>query len=454
MHTSVTLPVTPGQLSSVILGQDGELTSFSFDFADALCPPASLLDDYHISFIGQGYRPIIQPPQQITSIDPLWAYNCQLGDGFQGNDPPYALTPAANLDPKTTVQPPVPQSTPADPSSAISSPPTQTTPTANSMTVFAPQPEQSSMLDPSIASTRGNIPRPSFSNTASPLDPAAPGPSTSAVLIPTIVVVSDPAAAGSSVIAPQPIPSAVEPPVLTIGGQSFTANSASAYVAGTITLMPGGPAITVSNTPISLAPAASFVVVGSTTQAIATPGIQPAPPIITIGGTPVTAVFTSDFVIGSQTLIPGASAITVSGTFVSLAPSVSFLVVGSSTEMIQPATMSSYGVTTVSNKIFTFAGSTYTANSASDFVIGTQTLVPGAVITVSGTPISLAAAATDVVVGSSTEGLGGMILSVFGGTVPTQNVHPFTGSACSIEVGVWWQLVIGFSLASLAIQVF
>ena len=47
---------------------------------------------------------------------------------------------------------------------------------------------------------------------------------------------------------------------------------------------------------------------------------------------------------------------------------------------------------------FSFGGSTFTENSASAFVIGTQTLTPGGVVTVDGSTISLAPSATAVVV--------------------------------------------------------
>lgn len=48
--------------------------------------------------------------------------------------------------------------------------------------------------------------------------------------------------------------------------------------------------------------------------------------------------------------------------------------------------------------ILTFAGSAYTANYASQFVIAGQTLNPGAKITVSGTPISLAPGSSHVAI--------------------------------------------------------
>lgn len=53
--------------------------------------------------------------------------------------------------------------------------------------------------------------------------------------------------------------------------------------------------------------------------------------------------------------------------------------------------------------IFTVGSSIFTANSASQYLIAGQTLAPGSAIVISGTTVSLNAAATGVAVGSSTE---------------------------------------------------
>jgi hypothetical protein len=58
-------------------------------------------------------------------------------------------------------------------------------------------------------------------------------------------------------------------PFLTLGDATATSTSGSLYVIGTKTLMPGGPAVTLSGTPISLALGATVVVVGSSTSSLA-----------------------------------------------------------------------------------------------------------------------------------------------------------------------------------------
>jgi hypothetical protein len=56
---------------------------------------------------------------------------------------------------------------------------------------------------------------------------------------------------------------------LTLGDATATLISSSLYVVGTQTLIPAGPAVTVSGTPISLASSATAVVVGSSTSRLA-----------------------------------------------------------------------------------------------------------------------------------------------------------------------------------------
>ncbi|KAL8825308.1 MAG: hypothetical protein Q9191_004491 [Dirinaria sp. TL-2023a] len=185
-------------------------------------------------------------------------------------------------------------------------------------------------------------------------------------------------------------------PVMTIAGSTYTANSASAFVISGQTLTPGGQ-LTIAGTTISLGPSASVVVVDGSTEAVGH-ATAAASPVITVAGSTYTANSASAFVIGGKTLTPGGH-ITVSGLPISLAPGASQVVVGSVTQAVKPTPAGA------APGYLTIGGSTYTPNSASAFVIGGQTLSPGGHIIVSGTPISLAPGASQVVVGSSTEAL-------------------------------------------------
>ncbi|MCJ1475657.1 hypothetical protein MMC13_004320 [Lambiella insularis] len=195
--------------------------------------------------------------------------------------------------------------------------------------------------------------------------------------------------------------------VITVDSSTMLANKASNYIYGSQILVPGGPTITVSLTPIYLALTATVLVIG--TLPITLVSNAATLPILTIAGSILTADPASEYTYGSQTLLPGGPAITVSSTPIFLASAATVLVIGTKTIPLTPSA--------ATLPLLTIASSTLTANSASDFVYGTQTLAPGGpAITVAGTPLSLAPAATQVVLGSSeTVGLGGVIVSLLGG---------------------------------------
>ncbi|KAI9867390.1 MAG: hypothetical protein M1813_008948 [Trichoglossum hirsutum] len=217
-------------------------------------------------------------------------------------------------------------------------------------------------------------PAPPATNVVAPL--VTPGPQPPAP--PATNVIANPAAS-TNPQPPVPLGPAPAPPPITVGTNVIAPDSQNHFIIGTQTLTPGGPAITVSGTPISVP---------------AVPAAPTALPAITVGGQAITPDSAAHYVIGSQTLVPGGPAITISGTLVSV-----------------PATP-----TVLKLPVLTFGGQTITADSATHFVIGSQTLVPGGpAITVSGTPISVKPGATDAVIGTSTVGLGNLIVSGFGG---------------------------------------
>jgi hypothetical protein len=168
------------------------------------------------------------------------------------------------------------------------------------------------------------------------------------------------------------------------------------------TLAPGGHAITVSGTTLSLVPGGSSVVVNGVTSAVANLPAQSPQPTIVLGNTVFTPVSGqgNTFIIEDQTLAPGGQAITVSGTVISLAPSASFVVVNGVTSTLEnPAAARITGapVLTIGNGIFKPLPGTGTS-----YLIGSSTLTPAGVITVAGTTISLAAGATEIVINGRT----------------------------------------------------
>lgn len=189
-------------------------------------------------------------------------------------------------------------------------------------------------------------------------------------------------------------------PVLAIGGESITPNSASAYIVGTQTLAPGAPAVTISGSTISLAPSATKIVIDGVTT--------PLHPTLQINNQIITVNSASHYIIGEQTLVPGAPPITIAGTPISLPEHSTAAVI-------------------------TIGSSTYTADASSNFVIGSQTLTLGSTITISGRPISVSTQTLEP--NPQSENLGALIISALGfapkPTATSGTLDGFTFSADS-----------------------
>ncbi|MCJ1429136.1 hypothetical protein MMC29_007049 [Sticta canariensis] len=199
------------------------------------------------------------------------------------------------------------------------------------------------------------------------------------------------------------LPSDTSLPVLTVGGITFTANP-TGFLIGSTRLLSNGPAVTISDTPVSLG--ASGIVIG--TKTIPLPSDSPLP-VFTVGGITFTANPTG-FDVG--TFSPHGELITTSRTPIS--PSLPNIVIETR----------SIGLPAASS-ILTVNGQEFTANP-SGFIVGdTEIHRGGSPVTISGTPILLESSA--LVIGSSTvplasvtHGLGSAILSGLGYTaVPT-----------------------------------
>jgi hypothetical protein len=191
-------------------------------------------------------------------------------------------------------------------------------------------------------------------------------------------------------------------PTIAIGDNMFTpiSGSGNTFVMDGQTLAPGGQAITLSGTVVSLAPSASFIVVNGVTSTLAKPAAAPsaAAPILTIGNNvfrPLPGSGTS-YVVGSSVLTPGGI-ITVAGSTISLAAGATALVIDGQTTLL---TSGAQPVIT-NAPLLTVGANTFTAILGTTYIIGGQTLTPGGTITVDGTTISLAPGATQLVYGSS-----------------------------------------------------
>jgi hypothetical protein len=125
-------------------------------------------------------------------------------------------------------------------------------------------------------------------------------------------------------------------PFVTLGDATATLTSGSLYVVGTQTLQPGGPAIPFSGTPVSLTPEATAVVIGSSTSNLVPTAnaVSGMGPLSILGDETATLDSGSLYLVGTQTLTPGGSVVTSSGTHISLALGAIAVVVGSSTSIL------------------------------------------------------------------------------------------------------------------------
>ena len=94
---------------------------------------------------------------------------------------------------------------------------------------------------------------------------------------------------------------------------------------------------------------------------------------------------------------------------------------------------------TISNQPspFTTSVQTVTANTLGQYSINNETLTPGGVITVSGSKISLAPNASELIIGTSTEALGPSVSVYRGSGSNGTEVQQFTGHALGATDGLW-----------------
>ncbi len=186
--------------------------------------------------------------------------------------------------------------------------------------------------------------------------------------------------------------------VLTIGGQTFVPNQSGFNIAG-ITVRPGAAPTSVAGIPVSLDPSGAVFIGGSKVDL--PPGQQYptntiSPQFYSVGGELFSPAATGFRVVNSQ-ILPGGSAIQISGTRVSLGTT-GDLVIGSSTVHLPAPTPAPANV-------FRIGGSTVTANLDGFSVVGGPEILPGSpAVLIYGTRISLGVSG-NLVIGSSTVNL-------------------------------------------------
>ena len=189
-----------------------------------------------------------------------------------------------------------------------------------------------------------------------------------------------------------------------VGGQSIARASNGGVVIGSSTIAPGSQA-TISGQVISAGP--TNVAIGGSTYALPstagailqTPAPQPSTPV-EVGGNSIVKAANGGVVVGSSTIAPGSEA-TISGQVISAGPS--NVAIDGSTYAL-PTSVGAALVTpapqTEQEVPVQIGGNSIARASNGGIIIGSSTLAPGSVATISGQVIS--AGATNVAVGGST----------------------------------------------------
>lgn len=381
--------------------------------ADLQCPTFGLgtgtsADGSVHTTVGPPWLPIIIPPPEVFTLDPIWESVCTnlasyyVFMSFAIFDPPLALVPESYLvapspaasfpnlkgPPHIPANPTATYDPPAKYSPDLSDPPSSTAePIAPSLAAQEP---------PANAAQPAAVPLDPAAKPTTPPDPPTQSPPESqevdntqsgspAIGTPILSALgkSNSQPDGSKNADPThiiPVPgSGIEE--VTLGGQILSVSPSGIYLSGT-SYLPGGPAITLSDVVFSL-------VSTSPTGEATTPDENASennhhfiPSVQTIAGQNVVSNTSGVYVAGSS-LSPGGSAITASNTVISLSPA-GTLVIGSSSIALSLA-----NTLETSLKNYNFDGVTVQAEPSAAVVDGIAFTPVGPGTVIDGNSISL-----------------------------------------------------------------
>ena len=230
-------------------------------------------------------------------------------------------------------------------------------------------------------------------------------------------------------------------PILTVAGQTLTPAPAGFAIGGQ-SVLPGGSAVTVDGSTFSIASEGNALIVNGKTSPLPPP---PPPPtaILTLAGQTITPAPTG-FAIGGQSVLPGGPAVTVDGSTFSLASasgSNALIVNGK----ITPLPWTPLSVFTVGSQIFTAAPGGFEIGTQSVSPGAPAVTVDGTLISLdssqliigtSTVPLGSAAQTLDGALPSLILYGGGGGAKATSGSSNTSDVAPFLGGGGSSRVGI------------------
>lgn len=380
-------------------------------------------------------------PPQITDLDPNWKTCVWTSYGIF--DPPIALHSVGNIFQSSSAAPPKP--TPTDPEPVVSPTPAKPGQSGgDGIPVVTPPPtsptDPNGPQDPQDPPNNNNPQDPPVNNNPNPTPgqnptPNNPGPTN-----------------------PANNPGNPSPPVITVGPTVIPVDPTGGVIInpGT-TLTRGGAPIVISSTTFSIGDAGLTIISPSTSTKIPF-GNGPVTVPLGPGNAPVTLDPAGSLVLGGTTLRPGAPAVTVDGTRMSVGSSGVVLVGPSgatSTIPIPAGDPSAPQIITIGSSTFTLAngnvmlapgitigfGDPAVTMSGTTFSIGPSGLVVGFLGSSSTVPIPMA---TQVVtVGSQTYTMYNGELVLAPGTTIGFGDPPVTVSGTTYSIGPSGLVVIG-----------
>ena len=193
-------------------------------------------------------------------------------------------------------------------------------------------------------------------------------------------------------IAPVAAGAPASTPLGVVGDQAIIMGSSSQAVVAGQTLSVGGSHIAVHGTPVSLG--RSEIIIGSNTAALPPSSLANEASILGVVGGQIINGNSQSAVIAGHTISAGGSPLTIEGTPVSLRST--DIVIGSSTVAL-PSSDAESGEST-NPPLGIVAGKAITGDKYHAVVDG-QTILPGSLATISGTPVSLGTA--NIVIGKN-----------------------------------------------------
>lgn len=242
-------------------------------------------------------------------------------------------------------------------------------------------------------------------------------------------------------------------PLLTVAGQTYTP-APTGFAVGGQSVLPGRPAVMVDGSTFSLASGSNALYVNG----IPTP-LPSAPVSVFKVGSQIFTAAPTGFTIGSQNVLPGGSAVIVAGSTFSLASGSTALFVNGKPTPLAPSPPMPISIFKIGSQTFTATPTGFAIGTQSVSPGAPAVTVDGTAISLGSSDLIIGTSTVPLGDSSAEAGaLGSLIMDGVGGGAKTTNgssdVAPFLGEGGQLRVGSWTVgLVLIFNIG-IAVAVF